>query len=414
MRKIFYFFTLLLSIFVVSTATAENSSLQQVQKKITGTVVDENGEPLLGARVIVAGTTNGTTAGADGKFELMVPDEKVTITVTYLGYKDQAIPVANRTNFDIRLSAINQELEEVIVIGYGIVKKRDLTGAVQSIKNEDIVKSPTGNVMEALAGKVAGLNISLVDGRAGSDVSMTLRGSRSINGSNTPLFIIDGVSGDYNDLNVNDIESVEVLKDASSTAIYGSAGANGVIIITTKSGLKDNKVKVNFNAYAGTNGFLKFPAVRTGDDYINLRREANRSAGTWNPGDSDDRLFSNAEWESIQNNQWVNWLDEGTRNGVLQNYSVSLSGGTKTTSGYFSLSYFGVEGILKNDNNDRYSIKANIDYQIRPWLNSGANLVGSFVDRNERRGQYFTRVLSLIPLGVPSFKTYPWQMEAHG
>lgn len=374
---------------------------QQMPRSVQGLVIDENSEPLIGASVSVPGTSVGTVSDLDGKFEIGLPAGARTLQCAYLGYETVTVDVGNRTAITIRLTPKAEDIDEVVVIGYGTVRKRDLTGAVQSIKNEEITKTPTSNVMEALAGKVAGLNISLQDGRAGSDVSMTLRGSRSINGSNTPYFIIDGVPGDYNDLNLSDIESVEVLKDASSTAIYGSAGANGVIIITTKSGNKNGKVTANLNAYFGVNGFLKFPAVRTGEDYIQLRREANRAAGTWNPGDPDDYLFSNAEWDAIQNNQWVDWMDEGTRDGILQNYSVSFSGGTEKTRGYFSLSYHDVEGILKNDEYSRYGLKATIDHQLRPWMSVGINVTGSATDRNERRGQYFTRVLSLLPLGTP-------------
>jgi TonB-linked SusC/RagA family outer membrane protein len=377
------------------------TAMGQTPRQVQGLVLDENNESLMGVSVGVPGSSTGTVTDLDGKFSIALPASENTLQVSYLGYQTQTLAVGNQTQFTIRLVPENQGLDEVVVIGYGTARKRDLTGAIQSIKNEEIVKSPTSNVMEALAGKVAGLNISLETGRAGSDVSMTLRGSRSINGSNKPYFIIDGVPGDYNDLNLSDIESVEVLKDASSTAIYGSAGANGVIIITTKSGNKSGKVTANFNAYFGVNGFIQFPAVRTGDDYIQLRREAERATGTWNPGDPDDKLFSNAEWDAIQNNQWVDWLDEGTRDGVLQNYSVSFSGGTEKTRGYFSLSYHDVEGILKNDEYTRYGLKATLDHQLRPWMNVGLNVVGSVTDRAERRGQYFTRVLYLMPLGTP-------------
>jgi TonB-linked SusC/RagA family outer membrane protein len=389
------------ALLLVGAAAMPVESFAQSSRSVSGVVLDENVDPVIGANVVVPGTSVGAATDLDGKFRLEMPSGTNTIFVTYLGYQEQMVTVGGQTQLTIRLTPESQGLDEVVVIGYGTVKKRDLTGAVQSIKNEDIVKTPTSNVMEALAGRVAGLNISLDDGRAGADVTMTLRGSRSINGSNKPYFIIDGVPGDYSDLNLSDVESVEVLKDASSTAIYGSAGANGVIIITTKSGNKNGKLTAHFDAYFGVNGFIQFPAVRTGDDYIQLRREANRAVGTWNPGEPDDKLFSNAEWDAIQNNQWVDWLDEGTRDGVLQSYAVSFSGGTEKTRSYFSLSYHDVEGLLKNDAYTRYGLKATIDHQLRPWMNVGLNLTGSMTDRDERRGQYFTRVLYLMPLGTP-------------
>ena len=177
-----------------------------------------------------------------------------------------------------------QTLDEVVVIGYGTVKKRDLTGAVASVKSEDIVRMPTSNVLEAIQGQVAGLDITRSSGEAGSGVNMTLRGTRSINGDNSPLFIIDGMEGSYDELNPNDIASIEVLKDASSTAVYGAAGANGVIIITTKTPKKD-KFSIDLDAYYGWNVISSFPEVNRGEDYINFRREAQRTVvpGTARP-----------------------------------------------------------------------------------------------------------------------------------
>ena len=223
---------------------------------------------------------------------------------------------------------------------------------------------------------------------------------RSISGSNTPLFIIDGVIGNYEDINPNDVESIEILKDASSTAIYGSAGANGVIIVTTKKGQK-GKAVVNVDSYYGINGFLQFPPVRTGEDYIELRRQANLTTGAWARGDADSKLFSDPEWDAIQKNQWVDWFELGTRDGVLQNHSVSVSGGSENTIGYFSLNYYNEEGILKSDDISKYSFRANVEHQAKKWLKAGLNINGAFTDQNERKGQYFTRVLCLLPLGTP-------------
>jgi TonB-linked SusC/RagA family outer membrane protein len=310
------------------------------------------------------------------------------------------IVVDGKQQIDVMMKEESVSLDEVVAIGYGAVKKRDLTGAVQSVKSDEIVIAPRGNVMEAIQGRIAGLDITRSSGRAGADVSMVLRGSRSISGSNSPLIIIDGVEGNYADINPNDVESIEVLKDASSTAIYGSAGANGVIIITTKAG-QEGKLRVNFDAYYGINGMLQFPAVRMGEDYIKLRREANRTTGAWQPGDPDSRLFTNDEWKAIVNNQWVDWFELGTRDGTLQNYSLSFSGGNEKTSSYFSGNYYEEEGILVNDDNIRYSFRANIEHKFNNWLKGGLNVAGAFTDRNERRGQYFTRVLSLMPLGTP-------------
>ena len=368
-------------------------------RQITGTVSDAQG-PMPGVTVTVQGTTTGVSTNLQGQYSINASAES-TLQFSFIGYTEVQIPVGAQQVINVVMQEEATDLDEVVVIGYGTVRKRDLTGAIQSIKSDDIIKSPTSNVMEALAGRVAGLRISTADGRSTSGVNMTLRGSRSLSGSNTPYFIIDGVPGNYSDLNPSDVESIEVLKDASSTAIYGSAGANGVIIITTKNGNKSGKVTVNFDAYYGVNGFLQFPEVRSGEDYIKLRREANRTAGTWSPGDPDDKLFSNAEWEAIQKNQWIDWLDIGTRNGILQNYSISASGGNEKTRGYLSMSYHDREGFLPGDDMKRYGLKVTLDHQVRSWANIGVNLVASYVNSGERSGRYFTRVFTTLPLGTP-------------
>lgn len=372
----------------------------QQPANVNGKVTDSSGQPLPGVTVVVKGTTAGTITDVDGNYSIANVPANGTLVFSFVGMRMQEIVVGNQSTVNVAMEEDAIGIEEVVAIGYGTVRKRDLTGSVQSVKSEDIVIAPKGNVMESIQGRVAGLNISRSSGRSGADMIMTLRGTRSINGSNTPLFIIDGVEGNYEDINPNDIESIEVLKDASSTAIYGSAGANGVIIITSKTG-KKGELKINFDAYTGVNGLLQFPAVRTGDDYIELRRQANRTIGAWSPGDPDSKVFTNDEWNAIENDQWADWFDLGTRNGTLQNYSLSMSGGNDKTSAYFSLNYYNEEGILKDDDNTRYSFRGNVEHRISDWIKGGLNVLGAFTDRNERKGQYFTRVLSLMPLGTP-------------
>ena len=204
------------------------------QTTIKGTVKDANGEEVIGATVMEKGTKNGTTTDLNGNFTLKV-NGKSPLVISYVGMKNQEVSVTGKSSVNVVLQEETTSLNDVVVIGYGTVKKRDLTGAVTSIKSDDIVESPVMNPMESLQGKVAGLDITKTSGQAGSGINLQLRGNRTISGNGNPLFIIDGMPGDYNTLNPNDIESIEVLKDASSTAIYGSSGANGVIIITTKS-----------------------------------------------------------------------------------------------------------------------------------------------------------------------------------
>ena len=232
---------------------------------IRGQVCDvASGEPMIGVTVKIKGTSHGAVTDLDGFFTLSVPNNRSELELSYTGYK--SLVVAAKDNMKVTMEPDAVGLDDVVVIGYGTVKKRDLTGSVVSMKNEDVTISPTGNVMEALQGKIAGFDITKESGQVGSSMNLLLRGSRSIYGDNQPLFIIDGLPGSYESLSPNDIESVDVLKDASATAIYGSAGANGVVIITTKRG-QVGRVKVNFDAYYGWSGKPEYKNGMTGDEW---------------------------------------------------------------------------------------------------------------------------------------------------
>jgi TonB-dependent SusC/RagA subfamily outer membrane receptor len=238
-------------------------SVKAQNRNITGQILStDKSEPLIGVSVIVKGTTTGSATDVDGKFSIAVPSAaNVTLVVKYLGFKQQEVTVGTtQQNVTIRLAPEATSLDEVVVIGFGQVKKRDLTAAVSVVKSEDIVQNPTQNPLEAIAGKAPGVDIVRTTGNPGSNPVVAIRGHRSINGGSTPLYIIDGVQGaNPNDLNSYDIDNIEVLKDASATAIYGSQGANGVIIITTKRGTT-GKPKVAYNSYYGVNGM---PSYRT-------------------------------------------------------------------------------------------------------------------------------------------------------
>ena len=292
-----------------------------------------------------------------------------------------------------------QALDEVVVIGYGTVKKRDLTGAVASMKNEDVTVAPTSNVMEALQGKIAGMDIVKSSGQVGEDVSILLRGSRSIYGSNEPLFIIDGIPGSYSQVNPSDIESVDVLKDASSTAIYGSAGANGVVIITTKRG-KEGKATVNFDAYYGFSGSPNYKHGMVGDEWVNYQREAYKYKNGDYPSDMS-ALFGNQDYTDAYNaGKWIDWIDEASGNtATTQKYSLSVSGGSEKTKIFASTSYNREEGLLSNDNLNKYSLRLNIDQEIFSWAKMGFTSNLTYQDRNQGVKNTFTKGLSSFPLG---------------
>ena len=284
---------------------------------VKGTVVDETGQPMIGVTIIPqSGTKNGTITDLDGNFTVNAPIGS-TIKVSYTGYKDKVVKVTSGT-LSLKMEPDVLGLDDVVVIGYGTQKKRDLTGAVASVKSEDITLTPSSNPMQSLQGRVSGLDITKEDGRAGAGVKIQLRGNRSFSDSGTaPLFIIDGMPGDYSTLNPNDIESIEVLKDASSTAVYGMEGANGVVLITTKGG-KAGKLSVNVNAYFGINSWSEMPKVRQGESYIEGLRQANRNAGTY--VDDETMFQSNPNYyKAYKDKKFINWADELLHTGTVQN-----------------------------------------------------------------------------------------------
>lgn len=369
-------------------------------KTIKGQILDETGESMIGVSVLVKGTTIGTVTDFDGNYTLEVPPSgKNILEISYIGYKTKEITIGNNSLINIKMEPDTQALDEVVVIGYGTVKKRDLTGAVASMKNEDVTVAPTSNVMEALQGKIAGMDIVKSSGQVGEDVSILLRGSRSIYGSNEPLFIIDGIPGSYSQVNPSDIESVDVLKDASSTAIYGSAGANGVVIITTKRG-KEGKATVNFDAYYGFSGSPNYKHGMVGDEWVNYQREAYKYKNGDYPSDMS-ALFGNQDYTDAYNaGKWIDWIDEASGNtATTQKYSLSVSGGSEKTKIFASTSYNREEGLLSNDNLNKYSLRLNIDQEIFSWAKMGFTSNLTYQDRNQGVKNTFTKGLSSFPLG---------------
>lgn len=375
---------------------------------ITGTVTDESGEALPGASVKLKGTNIGVTTDINGAFALNVPGEAgATLVISYLGFKQQEIAVsANQRSVQVRLATDAAALEEVVVIGYGTVRKRDLTGSVASVKAEEIVQAPTHNAIEAIQGRVAGVDITRTSGAAGSGANITIRGNKSIappdqmSQRNGPLYIIDGFQGgDISALNTNDIESIEVLKDASSTAIYGAQGANGVIIVTTKKGAA-GRTQVSYNSYYGVNQY-RFPESRIGEDYLNLRREGWRTATGSYPAD-DAEMFVNrqGEYDAIQAGQWVDWVDMIVQDGSTQSHSLSVNGGSEKTKVFASAGYFREEGMLRNNLYNRYSGRFNLDQTISKWAKAGILSQVTYVNANNRRDP-LSQATSISPLGVP-------------
>ena len=236
---------------------ASSGKVQASRHRVTGRVTDANNEPLIGVSIVIQGNSGGTITDIDGRYTLEEVDADATLVFSYIGYVPQKIVVGNQQTLNVQMKEDNQTLEEVVVIGYGVQKKRDMTGSIASIKSKDITAIPTTNALEALQGKVAGLDLTNSSGQAGSTPNFTIRGERSLTASNAPLILVDGIDyGTSLDINPTDIESIEVLKDASSTAIYGSRGANGVVLITTKTG-KANVRQIMFDAQIGVGTVAK-------------------------------------------------------------------------------------------------------------------------------------------------------------
>ena len=375
-------------------ANVASPYVEQQANAIKGNVIDETGEPMIGVTIKKKGSGVGAITNLDGEFTVNVP-VGTTLEISYTGYK--TITVAAKKDMQIKMTPDAIGLDELVVVGYGTQKKRDLTGAIASVKSEDITLTPSSNPMEALQGRVSGLDITKSSGQAGSGVSMQLRGNRSFaSGGTAPLFIIDGMPGDYSTLNPNDIESIEVLKDASSTAIYGSSGANGVVLITTKGG-KTGKLSVNFNAYYGINGWSDVPEVRQGETYMEGLRQAAKNAGTYV---DDETLFqSNPNYyTAYKNGKNIKWTDELLHTGTVQNYSLSLSGGTDKTKAYMSMNFSDEKGQYSDDYYKVYSTNIRVDNQVNKWLAAGVSMQASYVHQN-RPFAKMEAAMRAIPFG---------------
>ncbi len=372
----------------------EKNFLQQ--QKHTGTVTDAtNDEPIIGANVVIEGTTLGTVTDASGKFSLEIAKADAVLVVTYLGYNSERVSVNGQSNLNIKLIPDITKLDEVVVIGYGTQKRKDVTGSISSISSDDITKSNPVNIDQAFQGRISGVQASSMGGKPGAPLSINIRGINSPNG-NEPLYVIDGIpvgngsnadqntNGTYNfnlntdrfskfdltSLNPNDVESIDILKDASATAIYGSRAANGVVVITTKRGKKGNP-KVNFDMYYGTQRLAKKIDMLGAKDYMELMQESRVNGSIPRFASYDQLLQNKIPYDT-------NWQDAVYRVAPTQNYNLSISGANEKLTYFLSGGYMNQEGILGNQSGfDRYSLRANIDNQVRDWLKIGVNLNGS-------------------------------------
>jgi TonB-linked SusC/RagA family outer membrane protein len=373
------FLTLTLSVCVIA------------QNSIRGKVTDATGEAIVGSNILLKGTSIGTTTDIDGNYSINAPSDGILV-FSYVGYTSQEIAINGQTNIGVTLIASILSFDDLVVIGYGAVKKSNVTGAIISVRQEDLKTVPSTNVMEALQGKLAGVDITRTSGAAGGTVNVLVRGNRSLSASNTPLFIVDGIQySNIQDINPNDIESMEVLKDAASTAIYGSRGANGVIIITTKKG-KAGKTSVTLNTYTGKSQRFGYPKVMDAAQYKAFRREANRAIDKWKTEADDAAIFGN-----LLQNQGTYWPDLFLKDGSQRDIQLGISTGTEKTSAYISLDYFNENGIVEKDNLNRYSLRANLDHKINNIFSVGTQNQITVYDQDLRYDP-FTTANKLIPM----------------
>lgn len=369
--KTYLAYGLVASLFVPVTALADTAiptsvpaEVQQA-KSIKGNVVDENGEPMIGVSIKIVGANVGGITDIEGNFSVNNAEGK-QLQFSYAGYK--TLTLAASPDMRVKMEPDMQGLDEVVVIGFGTVKKRDLTGSVAQIKSEAILQTPTSDVATALQGRITGLDVS------GDE--MRIRGNRSISGSNEPLVIIDGVQGgSLSDINPDDVESIDVLKDASSTAIYGSQGANGVIIVTTKKA-EAGRFLVSYNGDVTAAFREQHPDYRSGQNYYDARMLAAKNAGSWTSSADDlAAIFGGSPeaYAAYQAGAWTNYEDLLQKSTTWSTrHTVTLSGGNERTQARFSVGYANNGSKWKESGgNDRYTLRANIDHNIREWINGG-------------------------------------------
>ncbi|WP_372774256.1 SusC/RagA family TonB-linked outer membrane protein [Mangrovibacterium sp.] len=356
---------------------------------ITGKVTDNGKSPLPGVTVVYKGTTNGTITNADGNYTLKADPEAKTLVFTYIGMISQEVAIGNSATINVTLEPDVVGVDEVVVVGYGTQKKSDITGSVISV-NKDIMETrPRVSVEQMLQGAAAGLSITVNSSSAeGSSNTMLIRGQNSISASNSPLIILDGIpyAGNLSELNPKDIESIEILKDASSSAIYGSRGSNGVILITSKKG-KAGEMVVNYTGTYAIDNVINVPDLMDGKTFYETK--AGRGLTT-----------TAVEDEGYESGRSTDWVDLATQTGHTQNHNLSFRGGTERTKYYLSMAYLNADGVAVGDKFKRYSFRINLDHKILPWITFSTSTQYGYYDRSGISAS-FEDAFTMNPLGVP-------------
>jgi len=373
MEKKFYA-VILVNIFFILLLTQFNNAVAQTTK-ITGLVRDEKNQVLPGVGVTIKGTSSGISTGSDGKFIISAPATGILV-FSFVGYTSLEVPVNGKSTMVVNLSPSTKSLNEVIVLAYGSQSKRTITGAVQTVSGAELQDEPAAQLTQKLQGKLAGVQITQTTGTPGAGMAVRIRGAASISAGNSPLYVVDGfpITGDISNINPDEIQDISVLKDASSTSLYGSRAANGVVIITTKRG-KSGQTQVNMNAYYGVQQVPQKgrPDMMDAQEFAEFKKEV-----AVDNGQAVDPMFQNPS----QYGKGTDWYNAVLRTAPIENYTLSINSNKEKLSTAVILGYFNQDGVLRNSNYKRYSVRANTDYKINDYVKVGINVAPTFTTNN--------------------------------
>jgi len=334
------------------------------QKPISGTVTDfKSGQAMVGVTIIIEGTSTGTISDVNGRYTINVPDDNARLVFSYIGYESQVIRLVGRTTVDVTMNEDVKTLDELVVVGYGIQKKKDVTGSIVQVKADELENTASSQIATALQGKVSGVYIMNTSGEAGAGVDIRIRGITSLNDLG-PLWVIDGVPGDPNTVNMNDIETIDIIKDGTAAAIYGVKAAAGVVLVTTKRGLGQKKPKISFNAYTGVSSPWRLPEMVNSDEYITLKNEQ------W----SSKAIPVGFSLDSLGKYPTTDWMKKMFRTGKKTNYDLNISGSTESSNYYVGATYYKEEPSFVDNSLERYSMRINSDYKLSKRIKIGESI----------------------------------------
>ncbi|MCF6406545.1 TonB-dependent receptor [Chitinophaga filiformis] len=371
---------------------------------IRGKVTGPDGNPIIGASISVKGQKNGTVTDVTGSYKIQAPKDAV-LTFSFIGFLPQEIPVNGRSDIEVKLAEDQKKLDEVVVVGYGQQKKKDVTGAISSINSKTIMEVPVTNAQQALQGRTPGIDVLNNSNKPGDEPQVRVRGTRSLSAGNDPLYVVDGIpfAGNLNDINPQDISSMDVLKDASATAIYGSRGANGVVLVSTRKG-KIGKPQVNYSGMYGIVNSLGRTDMMDSQQYLAMKREANRAAGLYddnNPDASDAKIFTATELANIKKGVNTDWQSLMLDPGWQTRHSLGVSGGNESTKYAVTGGYFKDQGVLKLQSYERYNLHVAVDQMIGKRIQVGVSSLATYSMRKGSTYNGMSASLKMLPIADP-------------